>query len=274
MIELPEAHVLAAQFQATLIGKTVASVVCAQSPHGFAFYNGDPQCYGAMLAGKTVTGAKAHGGRAEIQLEDMRLSLNDGVNVRYLENVNDQPKKHQLLMAFTDGTGFYCTISMYGAMMAFPENADLGFYHNVAHEKPSPLTAAFDEAYFQSLLDEKTLKLSAKAFLATEQRIPGLGNGVLQDILWECGLHPKRKMNTLSTDELHQMYETVKSLLAQMTALGGRDTDKDFFGNPGGYQTILSKNNTGRLCPRCGGIIQRMAYLGGNVYVCDGCQKI
>lgn|GEM_PF-2077218 len=30
-----------------------------------------------------------------------------------------------------------------------------------------------------------------KAFLATEQRIPGLGNGVLQDILWTARIHPK-----------------------------------------------------------------------------------
>jgi formamidopyrimidine-DNA glycosylase len=44
-------------------------------------------------------------------------------------------------------------------------------------------------------------KLSLKAALATEQRIPGLGNGSLQDILWQAHLHPKRKTNTLSDEE-------------------------------------------------------------------------
>jgi formamidopyrimidine-DNA glycosylase len=43
--------------------------------------------------------------------------------------------------------------------------------------------------------------LSAKAFLATEQRIPGLGNGVLQDILFTAGIHPKRKMAAISEEE-------------------------------------------------------------------------
>ena len=35
---------------------------------------------------------------------------------------------------------------------------------------------------------------SAKAFLATEQRIPGLGNGCLQDILFRAGLNPRKKL--------------------------------------------------------------------------------
>ena len=46
------------------------------------------------------------------------------------------------------------------------------------------LSDAFTLDYFKSLIDEATLKLSVKAFLATEQRIPGIGNGVCQDILF------------------------------------------------------------------------------------------
>ena len=77
----------------------------------------------------------------------------------------------------------------------------------VAKSKPSPLSKEFDEAYFEELsLANELQKLSVKAFLATEQRIPGLGNGVLQDILWKAKLHPKRKMNTLSGEEKAVMY--------------------------------------------------------------------
>ena len=41
----------------------------------------------------------------------------------------------------------------------------------------------WDWAYFDILFDEVTPKLSTNGFLASEPRIPGLGNGVLQDIL-------------------------------------------------------------------------------------------
>jgi hypothetical protein len=37
-----------------------------------------------------------------------------------------------------------------------------------------------------SKLGQEVKKLSLKALLATEQRIPGLGNGVLQDILFKA----------------------------------------------------------------------------------------
>lgn len=70
-------------------------------------------------------------------------------------------------------------------------------YYLVAKEKPSPLSEQFDYPYFLNILSAPSAeKLSAKAVLATEQRIPGIGNGVLQDILYNAGLHPKRKVGT------------------------------------------------------------------------------
>ncbi len=77
----------------------------------------------------------------------------------------------------------------------------------------------FDRCYFQTLLDDSKAELSAKAFLATTQRIPGLGNGVLQDILFNACIHPKRKMSTLSVTELDDVYTSVKNTLKVMTSL-------------------------------------------------------
>jgi formamidopyrimidine-DNA glycosylase len=115
--------------------------------------------------------------------------------------------------------------------------------------------------------------MSVKAFLATKQRIPGFGNGVLQDILFNAGLSPRRKLNTLSEAELDRLYDSVKRTLAEMTEKGGRDTETDLFGMKGGYASILSRNTLGTACPRCGNTIVREAYLGGNVYYCRECQK-
>ncbi len=272
MYEIPEAQTVARQLQETLCGKRVSHAVAAHSPHGFAGYTGDPALYGPMLEGLTVNGALAYGGRPELRLGGLALSVNDGVNMRYYEAGAPRPEKHQLLLEFTDGTAVACTVQMYGGMFLFPEGTNEDFYYRVAKEKPSPLSDAFDLSYFTSLLTDAARKLSTKAFLATEQRIPGLGNGVLQDILWNARIHPKRKMSALSDAEVAGLFHTVKSTLADMTRLGGRDTEKDLFGNPGGYQTVMSKKHDGMPCPACGGPIRRMSYLGGNVYVCEGCQ--
>ena len=116
-------------------------------------------------------------------------------------------------------------------------------------------------------------KISIKEFLATKQRIPGLGNGVLQDILLEAGLHPKRKINTLREGEWKRTYEAVICILDQMKKAGGRDTEKNLFGQAGGYQTKLSKKTVGKPCPYCGNTIQKMNYMGGTVYYCPVCQE-
>jgi formamidopyrimidine-DNA glycosylase len=59
-----------------------------------------------------------------------------------------------------------------------------------------------------------------------------------------------------------------------MTARGGRDTELDLFGNPGGYITVLSKNTVDKPCPRCAAIIRKESYLGGAIYFCPGCQPL
>ncbi len=59
-----------------------------------------------------------------------------------------------------------------------------------------------------------------------------------------------------------------------MTKLGGRDTEKDFFGNNGGYKTVMSKNNAGLPCPACSSLIKKENFMGGSVYFCMECQKL
>lgn len=70
------------------------------------------------------------------------------------------------------------------------------------------------------------------------------------------------------------MYGAVKNVLRDMTSQGGRDTERDLFGRPGGYNTILSKNTVGTPCPACGTLIKKEAYLGGSIYFCAECQKM
>ena len=275
MLELPEAIVLSRQLNETISGKKIAKVIAAASPHKFAWFFGEPSEYDTLLRGRTVGKTAAYGGRVEIEAEGAVMHLGDGVILRYFEAGEKLPVKHQLLVVFSDNSALVATVAMYGGLWAFPAGAmDDNFYYTAAKNAVPPLSDAFDFAFFQALLDEKCLKMSAKAFLATEQRIPGLGNGVLQDILLNAKVHPKKKMNALSGAQQKGIFGNVKSTLASMTDNGGRDTERDLFGNQGGYRTKLSKNNTAMLCPDCGGAVKKEAYLGGSVYFCDICQEM
>lgn len=276
MIELPEAVTLARQLRETVGGKQIRSAVAGASPHKFAWYSGDPSNYSSRLQGRRITDTQARGGIVEIELDsDLSLWFNDGPKLRLYAVGEPRPKKHQLLIELDDGTALSASIQMYGGLFCCAKHEMDKPYIVVHSQKPSPLSDQFDESYFTRLLNEdKASTLSAKAFLATEQRIPGLGNGVLQDILFNAKIHPKRKMATLNKAELSQLFESIKSTLKQMIDGGGRDTETDLFGQPGGYTTRLSKHTVSKPCPVCGEFITKEAYMGGSIYVCPGCQKI
>jgi formamidopyrimidine-DNA glycosylase len=274
MIELPEAAVLAKQINETVVGKKIKDVIAAQTPHKLAWYFGDPQEYKSLLVGKVISGATSYGGQVEITAGKAKLLFSDGVNLRYYNKGAKPPDKHQLLLEFDDGSYLVGWVQMYGGLSAFPEGENDNKYYLIAKEKPSPLSDEFDEGYFRSLFDGSTAKLSMKAFLATEQRIPGLGNGVLQDILFNSKMHPKKKAGTFSAADQRVLFHSIKNTLAEMRVKGGRDTENGLFGKPGAYRTMLSKNTVAQPCSVCGGLIQKEAYLGGSIYYCAGCQRI
>ena len=273
MIELPEAFTLANQLSQAYKGKTVVSATANASPHGFAWYSGDPALYNEKLAGRKITGTAAYGGRPEMYAEGMIVSFFDGVRARYLDADEKRPEKHQLLIEFDDGSALCCTVQMYGGMTAFSDEPRDDFYYNVGREKPSPFSEAFSREYFGALFEGIKKSHSVKALLATEQRIPGLGNGVLQDILFNARIHPRRKAAELPDGERDVLYRAVVSTLKEMRDGGGRDTERDLFGAPGGYRTILSSKTLMFPCRVCGGGLKREAFLGGNIYYCPVCQK-
>jgi len=274
MIEIPESYVLVKQINQVLKGKVIKHAEANHSPHAFAWYTGNSDEYEHKLLGKTITSADVHGGIVSIKAEDVVMII--FTPIRFHREGEKLPQKHQLYIQFEDFTSITCAVQMWGYMFCFNENDPLGIPKDyVINNNPSPLEDKFDEEYFKSLLKkEKLSSLSAKAFLTTEQRITGVANGSAQDILWIAKIHPKRKMSTLSEDELKELYRSLKSVVMDMMVQGGRDIERDLFGNPGGYKTILSKKTVGKSCPICNTVIKKEAYLGGSIYYCPSCQKL
>jgi len=97
---------------------------------------------------------------------------------------------------------------------------------------------------------------------------------LLQDILWEARINPKKKMDTLNKNEINRIFKAIKKVPSAIIAGGGKDIDKDVYGNISGYKSRVSRNTVGKPCARCGTIIVKEAYLGGSVFYCPACQKI
>ena len=274
MLEIPESKTISKQAGEVLAGKKIVEVFTATHKHKFAFFHGDPSGYEQLLKGKEVISTLGHGMFVDIQCdEDVCITISEGSYMRYFTASDQPPGKYQLLIVFDDGGFTATTVAMYGGIWAYKGIFDNPYYQGSLNSI-SPLEDEFDKAYFDNIFNNATKNVSMKALLATKQRIPGLGNGVLHDILFNAGLHPKRKKTTVNDSGKAELFDSLKTTLKKMTDLGGRDTERDFYGKFGGYETILSKNTVKNPCPNCGDAIVKEAYLGGAVYYCPGCQPL
>jgi len=275
MIELPEAASLADQIARTVGGRTITGAEANHTPYKMMAFHGDPARYPELLTGRTISGATSSAGHVVIAADELRIVLSEGAFPRLYAAGAPLPAKHQLRIDLDDDGTLLVAVTMYGGIQVFHDGENDNPYYRVAMAKPSPLASAFDARYFATLLaDDAAARLSAKAFLATGQRIPGLGNGVLQDILWNAGLQPRCKVGTLPEADLKVLFDAVKATLAGMASLGGRNTERNLFGEPGGYATVMSRTGLELPCPRCGGRKVKEPYLGGAVYYCAGCQVL
>lgn len=273
MLELPEVLSRARELNAALSGKTVANALPPSSPHKFCWFTVPLEELADRLTGRAFQSAEGFGIYVEMNFGGERLCINDGVNLRLLSPDEKRPAKYQLLIEFTDQTALAFSVAMYGGICLHEGDWD-NEYYRLSRERVSPLCDAFTPEYFDALIASVKPNASAKALLATQQRIPGLGNGTLQDILWRARIHPKRKVSSLNQEEKLSLYESIRTTLSEMTNQNGRDTERGICGNPGGYKTRMSKNTLFASCPSCGNQIRKESYMGGAIYFCPTCQSL
>jgi formamidopyrimidine-DNA glycosylase len=276
MIELPEAITFARQLNATLSGKQIAAAVRGNSPHKFAFYTRTAEEYADILAGKRIGAASHHGSLILLPTlpEHLLLLGYGGERILFHLTAETLPKKHQLLLQFTDGSFLSVTVQGWGFCQLL-QASEVSSHPHLSKPGPDPLSKAFTLEYFQTLFE--TLKefdpRSVKFFMISEPAVLGIGNGCLQDILFRAKIDPRRKANALSALERQALYQAIRETLQLAVDQGGRNSERDLFNQSGGYRRLLDSDTVGQPCPACGSPIQKISFQGGAAYLCPTCQK-
>ena len=274
MIELPEAVTLARQFDSLIRGRRATVISTGNSPHKFTWYFGDQDRYESLCVGKQFAGARPMGSMVEVDIGDAHLILSEGASPRLSPDAGSLPKKYQLLIGLDDGSAITVSVQMYGGIGIVPVDWEDNPYYVVARDATSPLSDAFTPEVFRSIVGSVGDNTSAKALLATEQRIPGLGNGVLQDILFNARTHPRKKVKAMNDSDIARLHGAIRTTLKEMVDAGGRNTELDLTGSSGGYQTKMCRLTVDTPCPACGAKIEKASYMGGSVYFCPECQTV
>jgi formamidopyrimidine-DNA glycosylase len=272
MIELPEATAIAAQMRETLLGRTFTGAVVAEDRPRFLFVADD---FASRLGGRRIEEVSSTGKWIFADLDDGEfLTLGEfGGRFLFHRAGEELPKNRHVTLELDGGGALTLAIQMWGflGVQSLQERADHPYAGALG---PCPIDPAFDLARWNEVLDtylEQENK-PVKAFLTHEANVCGIGNGYLQDILFRAHLSPKRKVKSLDAYDRASLYHAIRDTLEEAVDLGGRDTERTLFGEPGGYVPLLDKRANGKPCPRCGAPIEKIQYLGGSCYLCPSCQ--
>ena len=273
MIELTEAIPFAKTANNFLSGLRVKSVEVLNTPHKFAWINHDANDYQNLLTNHVINEVKASSHYLRIIFDNgIELALAEDVNINYCIN-KGTVEKSQLRLDFTNGFSLLINIKLYGFLLLGSKEELMNSqpYYKKAVQGISPLDEKFTYDYFKerTYLDSK--KGTVKQALATEQHIPGLGNGLLQDILFQAKFNPKYKLSTMTENDKWVLYQAVKDKILEIVSKGGRNQQTDLLGNSGGYETLMISSRD--FCPKCSTKLIKEAYLGGKVIYCPSCQK-
>lgn len=275
MLELPEVLCMARQLDETLVGRTVTSVDVPAGRPKFLFLSPDMPAFETTLVGRRVQEVTSRGRWIFCSLDDERTLLFGEFGGRLLFHRPGEslPLKRHWIAEFDDGSRLSLAIQMWGFLGVLTQ-AEIARHPYAGTLGFTPLDPQFTETAFFERLDRHAAAEDRpiKAFLTHSPNVAGIGNGYLQDILFRAHLSPKRKVSTLSGDERHALYVSLRHTLKQAAGLAGRDTERDLFDRPGRYVPLLDSRAAGQPCPDCGTTIAKIQYLGGSCYICPRCQ--
>ena len=279
MIEMPEASTIAKQMNENLVGRTISKFGRGNKTHKFLWLNRPEEEYETVLPGLTVTGASSFGRSLYLYLDEYMLGWWDaGGKILYHAPGEALPKNFHLGWEFEDGSAMTYALQMWGGVKLLD--------HSEFDVKPKdetgvePLSPEFTIERLNQMLDEYPEKTSKgiKGFLVATgyvmpNHIAGLGNAIVQDILFQAEINPKRKVMDITPEEREKLFEVINTTIAEAIRLGGRYDEVDLFGQPGGYVRLMDSKTAGTPCVHCGTEIQKISYLGGACYLCPNCQS-
>ena len=276
MFELPEFVILAKQINKSMRGKVIREGSLGNSPHKFVWYNRKPEEFKSLTRGKTIGEAQAKGKWLFVPLEPGFVFVlgECGGKVLLHTNETDIPQKYHLLLRFADDSAFTVTTQMWGAMELYEKGQERNRQY-IRDMRPTPVDAEFTFEYFSALVDGLLAdkKRSVKGLLTQEQLVPGLGNAIAQDILFQAKLHPKHPISELDKTQRRSLYRAIQKTVKEIIARGGRNDETDLYNQPGRYRRIMDKDAVAKPCPVCGTKVEKIQYLGGACYFCPNCQQ-
>lgn len=183
-------------------------------------------------------------------------------------------QKSELKIQNYDKTLEFSDLRKFGKIVLL-DTTELENYKDLKDLGVDALSEEFTFSKFQEILERKK-KLPIGLLLMDQNLMAGIGNIYRSEILFDAGLVPTRKVETIIPAERKKLYASIVKILKKAIKYRGTsDSDyRDTAGAPGGYQKIVRVyRRDGQPCRKCGTIIRRAVLGQRSVFFCEKCQK-
>ncbi|MFO8082608.1 MAG: DNA-formamidopyrimidine glycosylase family protein [Armatimonadota bacterium] len=180
----------------------------------------------------------------------------------YFEEISDDPEYDRLLLSFASGMhlAYDCQrrlgrISLTDGVEDFIERRGLG-----------PDARGLSRERFEEAVEGRSARL--KTLLMDQSVIAGLGNILVDEILYQAGHHPEQHADELDEEALTGLHGAIDEVVETMVGArtGSDETIPDDW--------LIHHRDEGAKCPRCGGMVERIKINGRTTYFCPSCQKL
>lgn len=188
----------------------------------------------------------------------------------YYGNEQDQPDRtKQIILSIDESDLFFIGLRLgylhlYTNEEVEKELADLG---------AEPLDPSFTQIEFIQLLTKRRGML--KTTLTNQKILAGIGNCYSDEICFLAGFRPMKTFDTLTEDNLVQLFQSVQVILRKGIDKGGY-IEMPFYKDDnitGSYnQALLVYDREGEPCSRCGNHIVKEVVSSRKAFYCPNCQ--
>ena len=166
-------------------------------------------CHPAALA-RGLTGARLHGSSTAAKQMvfrfsgDLWLGIHLGMSgALRVESPDYKPAKHDhLVLVQRDRQLVFNDPRMFGGVLFATGPRPPAWWTRIA---PAILAEAFTVAAVAAYLHRRA-RAPIKAVLLMQERFPGIGNWMADEVLWRAAIHPKRRAGSLTPAEVRQLH--------------------------------------------------------------------
>ena len=140
---------------------------------------------------------------------------------------------------------------------------------------PEPLDKRFTPDILEQRLSRHHIPI--KAALIDQCIVAGIGNMYADEALFAARIHPLRKADDLSPEEVRTLHNNIRKILR--AAISSKGASVDTYIRPEGdlgtaHFNFRVAHRGGEPCPICGGTIERCVVQNRGSYFCPSCQPL